>query len=173
MHCFVLCLQSTALISLSAAPLLQLSQGTTAQAIQARSQARSPDISPHCCPAYLPQLVFVPHGDRVVKDMQHFSLFPYTQGRARKIILVAFKPLTSQECLGQLTRWRKCCLGAQRKDIKDQEPASLLTCYQTNNPVIFNCFTLVESIPFFIFKCTDKIKKHLRRMQLVPISIIS
>lgn len=170
MHCFVLCLQSTALISLSAAPLLQLSQGTTSAGHPSKEH---PDISPHCCPAYLPPLVFVPHGDRVVKDMQHFSLFPYTQGRARKIILVAFKPLTSQECLGQLTRWRKCCLGAQRKDIKDQEPASLLTCYQTNNPVIFNCFTLVESIPFFIFKCTDKIKKHLRRMQLVPLSIIS
>lgn len=138
MHCFLLCLQPTALISLSAAPLLQLSQGITSTGHPGKEH---PDVSPHCCPAYSPPLVLIPHGDRGVKDTQHFSPFPYTQGRARQIMLVAFKPLTSQECLGQLTRRRKCCLGAQTKDIKDQEPASLFTCSQTNNPVIFNCLT--------------------------------
>lgn len=138
MHCFVLCPQPTALISLSAAPLLQPSQGITSTGHPGKEH---PDVSPHCCPAYSPPLVLVPHGDRGVKDTQHFSPFPYSQGRARQIMLVAFKPLTSQECLGQLTRRRKCCLGAQTKDIKDQEPASLFTCSQTNNPVIFNCLT--------------------------------
>lgn len=109
MYCFIVCLQSTALMCLTAIraklPLLQLCKGITSIHLPGNEHVA---VSPYFCPVYLPPLMFVPHGDRVVKGNTAFQPISIHSGNSRKIMLVVFKHLTSQECLGQPTRQRKC-----------------------------------------------------------------
>lgn len=74
MCCFALCLQSTALICLRAIraklPLLQLCKGITSRHLPGHDPIA---VSPQFCPVYLPPLMFVPYGDRVVKGHAAFQ----------------------------------------------------------------------------------------------------
>lgn len=98
------------------------------------------------------------------KDVQHFLIFPHTQEVARKIRLVVFKHLASQECLGQQTRQetptRSVNRGHKRPGTCQPAAYLLLTKSARHYQLLY-----FNGIQYFIFKTTDKINKHLNSME--------